>query len=207
VARNAGSFLYAPTLSLPEGSKIPKGRGECSMVGKGARQRNHLARSRQHKVCMAKARLPESQSSRCNGPRHRRVVEAMYWVIMGNRRRFTMKRHDARRNALCTSLPSVPPIGGLKGRTGRLNTPHLCHTVIAGSPTQVMELEAHTCMVTEPPYYSRWACNGFRSQSERLDRQGYKRMVTTRKSPTVWEEGRQPLFVRAENQGELTLPG
>jgi hypothetical protein len=27
------------------------------------------------------------------------------------------------------------------------------------------EHKAHTCMATETPYYSRWACNGFRSQS------------------------------------------
>jgi hypothetical protein len=89
--------------------------------------------------------------------------------------------------------PACPRSEGLKGQTGRLNTPHLCHTVNAGSPTQVTEPEAHTCRATEPPYYSKWTCNGVCSQSLRLDRQGYKRMETTRESPAVWEEGRQLL--------------
>ena len=53
------------------------------MVGKGAKQQNHLARSRQHKVCMAKAKLLESQSPRGYLFRHRRVVETMYWAVMG----------------------------------------------------------------------------------------------------------------------------
>ena len=35
---------------------------------------------------------------------------------------------------------------------------------------------------------------------------GYKRMVTTRESPSVWEEGRQPVFVRTECTGKLKLP-
>ena len=106
----------------------------------------------------------------------------------------------------CSSLTQRAPYRGIKGTNGTpKHTASLsyrnCGIAYTGD-----ELKAHTCMATEPPYYSRWACNGCRSQSLRLDRPGYKRMVTTRESPAVWEEGRQPVFVRTEGKGQLTLP-
>ena len=64
-----------------------------------------------------------------------------------------------------------------------------------------------TCMATEPPYYSRWTHNGVCSQPWRLDRHGYKGMVTTPESPAVWEEGRQLLSLQClQNEGKLMLP-
>jgi hypothetical protein len=172
VARNAGNFLYAPTLSLPEGSKIPKGRGECSMVGKGARQRNRLAGSRQHKVCMAKAKLPESQSSRCNGPRHRRVVETMYWV-----------RHGEPPECIMYQPAQRAPYRGMKGTNGTpKHTASLSYRNCGIAYTGCM-MKSWTCRATEPPYYSRWTRNGVCSQPLRLDRHGYKGMGNYPRKP------------------------
>jgi hypothetical protein len=172
-----------PPYPCRTGSKIPKGRGEYSMVGKGARRQNHLARSRQHKVCMAKARLLEAQSSRCNGARRRRVVGAAYWG----------RDMTVRMVLTCSSLPQRAPYRGIKGTNGTPN-----HTASLSYRNYGIAYTGHTmrtwtCMATEPPYYSRWACNGFRSQSTGLDRRGYKGMATTPESPTVREEGRQLL--------------
>jgi hypothetical protein len=166
------------------------------MVGKGAKQRNHLAMLRQHKVCMVKATLLESQSSRCHGPRRRMVVETAYWGSQVRSPQAHMKIDivDLRKR-LCSSLPQRAPYRGIKGTNGTPNhtasqSYRNCGIAYTGAVNR-----AHACMATEPPYYSRWACNGFRSQSLRLDRQGYKGMVTTPKSPAVREEGRQLLLL------------
>jgi hypothetical protein len=62
-----------PPYPCRNGSKISKGKGEYSMVGKGAEQQNHLASPRQHKLCMVKATLPESQSCTNTSTSHRSV--------------------------------------------------------------------------------------------------------------------------------------
>jgi hypothetical protein len=59
-----------------------KGGGSVAWWENGATQRNHRARSRQHKVCMVKARLLQSQSSRRNGERRRKVVDTTHRVDM-----------------------------------------------------------------------------------------------------------------------------
>jgi hypothetical protein len=113
----------------------------------------------------------------------------------------------ARRVLSCSSLTQRAPSRGIKGTNGTpkhtasLSYRH-CGIAYTGD-----ELKAHTCMATEPPYYSRWACNGFHSQPERLDRQGYKGMVTTPESPAVREEGRQllpPQNLQKRGQADAT---
>lgn len=77
-----------------------------------------------------------------------------------------------------------------KGRKGHLNMSHLRLTANAGLPKQAKRFSSSTCMVTESPYYSKFACNGW-SSLLRQDRQGYKEMATTSESPAAWEEGGQ----------------
>jgi len=102
--------------------------------------------------------------------------------------------------------PQRAPYRGMKGTNGTPKyTASLAHRNCGIAYTGDAR-KAHACMATESPYYSRWACNGFRSQSLRLDRHGYKRMVTTRENPSVWEEGRQPIFAIPECLGTLTRP-
>jgi hypothetical protein len=70
-----------------------------------------------------------------------RWLVTAYWEVAYD---LPVVRKDGMRHCYwvsCSSLPSVPPIGGLKGRTRRLNTLHLCHIVTAGSPTQVMSIK------------------------------------------------------------------
>jgi hypothetical protein len=186
-----------PPYPCQKGSKIPKGKGEYSMVGKGARRQSHLARSRQHKVCTVKATLLEAQSSRCYRPQRRRVVDAAFW---GNRVRKQAAHANRdmidRRVLSCSSLTQRAPYRGMKGTNGTPNhTAPLsyCNYGIAytGHTTQ-----AWTCMATEPPYYSRWACNGFHSQpASGLDRYGHKGMVTTPENPSVREGFAQKLKI------------
>jgi hypothetical protein len=107
----------------------------------------------------------------------------------------------------CSSLTQRAPYRGIKGTNG---TPK--HTASLsyrnyGIAYTGHTIQAWTCMATEPPYYSRWACNGSRSQPMRLDRQGYKRMVTTLESPSVREEGRQlllPQCLQKQGQADAT---
>jgi hypothetical protein len=47
-----------------EGLQILKERGECSMLGKGGRERNYLVPHRQHKAYRVKATLPKLQFPR-----------------------------------------------------------------------------------------------------------------------------------------------
>jgi hypothetical protein len=190
-----------------DGSQTPKGEGEYSMVGKGAEQRSHLASPRQHKVCMAKATLLESQSPRCHSPRRRRVVEATYWANCVNRHAaHTNKDMVNRRRLPCSSLSQRAPYRGMKGTNGTpKHTASLSHRNCGIAYTG--RTEAWTCRATEPPYYSRWTHNRVCSQPKRLDRQGYKGMVTTPKSPTVREEGRQLLSLqglRTRGQADAT---
>lgn len=185
-----------PPYPCRTGSKTPKGEGEYSMVGKGARRQNHLARSRQHKVCMAKATLLKSQSSRCYRARRRRVVDAAYGESRVSSNGAHANRDTAGRRVLaCASLTPRAPYRGIKGTNGTPNhTASLSYRNYGIAYTGHAGVHARTCMATEPPYYSRWACNGFRSQSSSgLDRQGYKGMATTPESLTAWEEGRQLL--------------
>ena len=197
-----------PPYPCRKGSKIPKGKGEYSMVGKGAEQQSHLASLRQHKVCMVKATLPESQSPRCYSPRRRRVVGATYWEnrISGHTARPSQDM-ITRRRISCSSLAQRAPYRGIKGMNG---TPK--HTASlsyrnCGIAYTGRTMQAWTCMATEPPYYSTWTFNGVRSQPSGLDRHGYKGMVTTPENPAVWEEGRQLLSLqrlRKRGQADAT---
>jgi hypothetical protein len=166
------------------------------MVGKGARRRNHLARSRQHKMCMAKATLLESQSSRSQRRRYRMVVETMYWEEMrpasvGAPK--SMALYGIKRHVQPTQRARSRGIKGTNGTPKHIVSLSCrkCGIAYTGVVTK-----AHTCRATEPPYYSMWACNGFCSQPWKLDRQGYKGMVTTPESPAVREEGRQLLSLQ-----------
>jgi hypothetical protein len=156
-------------------------------------KRSYLALPRQRKVCMVKATLLELQSSRSKGRRQRMVAETPQWGIVMD---ITSPRLEKFRalsmHVLNPASPSCPPSAGLKGRTGHLNTPHLGHTANAGSPKQVMR-EKHTCMATEPPYYSRWTRNGVCRRLTKPYRHGHKGMATYPENPAVWEEGRQSL--------------
>ena len=68
--------------------------------------------------------------------------------------------------------------------------PALDYRINAGSPTQVGWFSPRTCMVTEPPYYSTFACNGLSRLYVIQHRHGYKWMATAHESPAAWEEGR-----------------
>jgi hypothetical protein len=163
-----------------KGLKISKGRGEYSLLGQGGRERNYLVPHRQHKAYRVKAKLPELQFPRSL---------TRPW------------RKDSRKAMLigylqCDKVRVIPPsqrathIGGYKERTEHLRMPFLVYWVNAGSPKQVGWLSPLTCKVTELPYYSTFACNGFSRLSERQHRHGYKGMVTAPESPTAWEEGK-----------------
>jgi hypothetical protein len=197
-----------PPYPCQVGSKIPKGKGEYSMVGKGARRQNHLARSRQHKVCMAKATLLKAPSPWCYCPRRRRVVDAAYWESRVRVNGAHTNRDMIDRRVLsCSSLAQRAPYRGMKGTNGTPNHTASLSYRNDGIAYTGHTMQAWTCMATEPPYYSRWACNGLCSQPARLDRQGYKGMVTTPESPAVWEEGRQLLLLqclRKRGQADAT---
>src|SRR5262245_35335720 len=197
-----------PPYPCRKGSQIPKGRGEYSMVGKDAGRQNHLVRPRQHKVCMVKATLLKAQSSWCYGSRRRRVVDAAFWGIRMRSHASHPNRDMTGRMVLsCTSLTQRAPYRGIKGTNGTPN-----HTASLSYRNYGIAYTGHTpkawtCMATEPPYYSRWACNGFRSQPVRLDRHGYKGMATTPESPSAWEEGRQllcPQGLQKRGQADAT---
>jgi hypothetical protein len=55
-----------------KGLQISKERGECSMLGKGGRERNYLVPHRQHKAYRVKATLPELQFRRSFSRRWRK---------------------------------------------------------------------------------------------------------------------------------------
>ncbi len=55
-----------------KGLQILKERGECSMLGKGGRERNYLVPHRQHKAYRVKATLPELQFQRSFSRRWRK---------------------------------------------------------------------------------------------------------------------------------------
>jgi hypothetical protein len=69
--------------------------------------------------------------------------------------------------------------------------PLLDYWINAGSPKLVRGFSPLTCKVTEPPYYSTFACNGSSRLYELQHRHGYKGRATTPESPAAWEEGRQ----------------
>jgi hypothetical protein len=68
--------------------------------------------------------------------------------------------------------------------------PVLDYPINAGSPKQAWWLSPPTCMVTEPPYYSTFACNGLSRLDKSQHRHGYKGRATAPESPAAWEEGR-----------------
>jgi hypothetical protein len=68
--------------------------------------------------------------------------------------------------------------------------PPLNYRINVGSPKQVRWLSPPACRVTEPPYYSTFACNGLSRLHVKQHRHGYKGMATPPESPTAWEEGR-----------------
>ena len=59
--------------------------------------------------------------------------------------------------ALLSDLSVTPLYEGKEGRTGDLEHIESRPAENAGSPKQ-----EQSCMATDRPYYSRWACNGFR---------------------------------------------
>jgi hypothetical protein len=196
VARNAGVSCMHPPYPCRKARRSRKGGGSVAWWEK-ARGSKATKRDRASIRCAWRkldCLKPSSHGDIVHG--------AEGWLT----RRSGNRDMTARRVLSCSSLTQRAPSRGIKGTNGTpkhtasLSYRH-CGIAYTGD-----ELKAHTCMATEPPYYSRWACNGCRSQSLRLDRQGYKRMVTTRESPAVWEEGRQPVFVRTEGKGQLTLP-
>jgi hypothetical protein len=163
-----------------KGLQISKERGKCSMLGKGGRERNYLVPHRQHKAYRVKAILPELQF----------------------RRSFSRQWRKDSRKAILTGylqfhkVGAIPPgqrttnRGGGRKRTEHLRMPVLNYQVNAGSPKQVGWLNPLACRVTEPPYYSTFACKGLSRLSARQHRHGYKGMATAPESPAAWEEGR-----------------
>src|SRR4030095_4624418 len=53
--------MCTPLIPARKGLQISKEKGECSMWGKGGRERNSLVPHRQHKAYRVKATLPELQ--------------------------------------------------------------------------------------------------------------------------------------------------
>lgn len=68
--------------------------------------------------------------------------------------------------------------------------PSLDYRINAGSPKQAIRLSPLACRVTEPPYYSTFARNGFSRLYGIQHRHGYKGMATAPENPAAWEEGR-----------------
>jgi hypothetical protein len=126
-----------PTYPCRQGLKIPKGRGEYSMSGKGASKQSYLAQPRQHKVCMVKARLLEPQSSRLQTRRQRRIADKLFWRVIGHSRMAQCKRGLTYYFNPRSSLSSVPAMCGMKGTNGEPNHTASHHAVNTGSPTLV----------------------------------------------------------------------
>lgn len=163
-----------------EGLKISKERGECSMLGKGGRERNYLVPHRQHKAYMVKATLPELQFLRSFSRQWRK--DSRKAILTGYPQSHVVSVTSPGQRATHT--------GGSRERTEYLRMPFLNYQINVGSPKQVRGFSPPTCKVTEPPYYSTFACNGLSRLPVMQHRHGYKGMATTPESPAAWEEGR-----------------
>jgi hypothetical protein len=163
-----------------KGLKISKERGECSMLGKGGRERNYLVPRRQHKAYRVKAILPELQFPRSLSRQWRK--DSRKAILTGY-----LQFHKVK-----IILPGwrATHIGGRRKRTEHLRMPLLNYPINAGSPKQARRLNPPACKVTEPPYYSTFARNGFSRLDKSQHRHGYKGMATPPESPAAWEEGR-----------------
>ena len=196
MARNAGVSCMHPPYPCRKARRSRKGGGSVAWWEK-ARGSKATKRDR------ASIRCAWRKLHCLNPSSHGYMVDsAEGWLT----RRSGYRDMTDRTVLSCSSLSQRAPYRGIKGTNGRpKHTASLsdrnCGIAYTGDARK-----AHACMATESPYYSRWACNGFRSQSLRLDRHGYKRMVTTRENPSVWEEGRQPIFAIPECLGTLTRP-
>jgi hypothetical protein len=109
-----------------KGLKISKEGGECSMLGKGGRERNYLAPHRQHKAYRVKATLPELQFRRSFSRRWRKDSRK---AILTGYRQF----HKV--GVIPPGQRTTDRSGGRK-RTEHLRMPVLDCQINAGSPTQ-----------------------------------------------------------------------
>ena len=160
--------------------QISKERGECSMLGQGGRERNYRVPRRQHKAYTVKAILPELQFPRSLSRRWRK--DSRKAILTGYLQFHKVKVMPPGRRAT--------HIGGGRKRTEHLRMPSLNYQINAGSPKKVGWLNPLACRVTEPPYYSTFACNRLSRLYVIQHRHGYKGMATAPESPAAWEEGR-----------------
>ncbi len=167
-----------------------KGGGSVACWEEGAGKRTDVARPRQRKVCMVKARLPEPQSSWSHIRRQRSIGEALSWDIWQAFLVPAIAISQFSNSTVVLGYPDMPAMGGIKGTNGAPT--HTASLLLCKCGITYTGVAWPTCMVTEPPYYSRWACNGFRSQLMRvmrLDRHGYKGTVTSPKAPLSGRKG------------------
>src|SRR4029434_5997454 len=126
--------MCTPLIPARKGLQISKERGECSMWGKGGRERNSLVPHRQHKAYRVKATLPELQFRRSFSRRWRK--ESRKAILTGYR-----QLHEV---GVSPPGQRATDRGGGRKRTEHLRMPLLDCQINAGSPKQVWWLS--------PPY-------------------------------------------------------
>jgi hypothetical protein len=187
-----GILVRTRLIPASNGSKIPKGKGKCSMSGKGGRERSYLAPHRQRKVCKVKAELLEPQAPRSQSGRPRRVAETGYRNDMADRPAARKQTPAYNSRAEVPSLSGVPAVSGIKGTNGEPTHTAAHHSRNAGSP----KLAWH---IKRPPVWRRslhntlgWPVMGSADGTVLSYRQRYKLNGNVSESRTVEGKGGSP---------------
>jgi hypothetical protein len=195
VARNAGNSCMHPPYPCRKARRSRKGGGSVAWWEKA---RGSEATKRDRVSIRCAWRKLDCLNLSPHGVRYHDVerwLVTAYWEVAYDMGRSTQRRHENYKGSLMLQPPQRAPYRGIKGTN---ETPkHIaslsyrnCGIAYTGDeqkPTPAWRRRLH--ITQGGPVMGSAA-------SHRLDRHGYKRMVTTRESPSVWEEGSQPVLVK-----------
>ncbi len=182
--------MLTPLTSTRNGCNPERARGTIACGAKGHQGGNYLPPNGQSKIYMVKARLLKVQVSGFQRRRQRRVVVKLSQLVHCHQSSSTGPGR--------ADLLSIREIKGPNETPTYIVSP--CNETL-GLPKLVPRFSSMISMATEPPYYSRLACNGLSRQVIDLYRHGYKNAAMWSKVPLSGRKGGSSISGRSRKGG------